>query len=239
MARNGLSIIELMIAIFLGMLLIGSTFSMLIGLTQSSKVQSGLMQIQSDARFIMDVFAREIRKAGFRHDILKSFDESFVTDNRRGFGKGIVISGNQNEMTFRFYGSGVANSGPEGNMRDCLGNPVNGDDLVVQKFYLDKSDLICERFLNANRSSTIALASGLTHIDFLYGVETDGDGYADAYKRTPAANDRVVSVRMDIELEAENLYLDTADGTRQEGAQMDTTLKRKYTQLVSLRNVMR
>lgn len=238
-SQRGLSLIELMISIFLGMLLIGSAFSMMSNLTQSGRVQTGLMEIQSDARFIMDVFTREVRKAGYRYDIFMNGSESFPSDNPRGLARGSAISGDQTELTFRFYGSGAEDTGPQGNIRDCLGNEVFKDELVVQRIYLDKGNLICQRFLRGKRSESISMASGLTAVDFLYGIETNGDGYADLYKPATANGDTVVSVRMNIELIAEQFLLDTSDTGGQRGPRLQTNLTRQYSQLVFLRNMVR
>lgn len=64
-AYQGFGLIELMIAITLGILLSTAVIQVFLATSSSSKVQDSMAQIQENARFAMRFLAREIRMAGY------------------------------------------------------------------------------------------------------------------------------------------------------------------------------
>ncbi|MEY2801211.1 MAG: hypothetical protein RL513_795 [Pseudomonadota bacterium] len=61
---RGLSLVELMISLVLGLVLVGGALSLYVTSRQSSRNQEGLARVQEGARFALDQMAREIRTAG-------------------------------------------------------------------------------------------------------------------------------------------------------------------------------
>ena len=60
----GLTLIELMISMVLGLVLVGGVLSIFISTNQTAKLNDNLMRVQENARSAFDLMAREIREAG-------------------------------------------------------------------------------------------------------------------------------------------------------------------------------
>lgn len=72
--QNGLTLLELMIAMVIGILLLMGTVTMFISNKQSYKVQEEMGRLQENARFATEMLIRDIRMAGYSgcaDDILK------------------------------------------------------------------------------------------------------------------------------------------------------------------------
>jgi len=63
--QQGISLIELMIAMTLGLLLIGGVIQIFLSAQQSYRLQSGLSRMQENGRFAMEFLARDIRKGDY------------------------------------------------------------------------------------------------------------------------------------------------------------------------------
>lgn len=64
-AQRGFTLVELMIAMLLGLILSAGVIQIFISSKQSYRMQDGLARMQENARFSMDFLTREIRMAGF------------------------------------------------------------------------------------------------------------------------------------------------------------------------------
>jgi len=63
--QQGISLIELMIAMTLGLFLIGGVIQIFLSTQQSYRLQSGLSRMQENGRFAMEFLARDIRKGDY------------------------------------------------------------------------------------------------------------------------------------------------------------------------------
>jgi len=64
--QRGLSLIELMLAMVIGLSVVASAVTVMSGSRQSSYLNSALTEMQDNARFAMDTISRELRMAGFQ-----------------------------------------------------------------------------------------------------------------------------------------------------------------------------
>ena len=64
-SQRGLSLVELMIAMLLGLFLIGGLLQIFISSRQTYRMQEGLSRLQENGRFAIDFISRDIRMAGF------------------------------------------------------------------------------------------------------------------------------------------------------------------------------
>ena len=62
--QRGLTLIELMISMVLGLVIVGGVLSIFVSTNQTAKVNDNLMRIQENARTAFDLMARDIREAG-------------------------------------------------------------------------------------------------------------------------------------------------------------------------------
>jgi len=63
--QRGVTLVELMIAMLLGLFLIGGLLQIFISSKQTYRMQEGLSRVQENGRFAMDFITRDIRMAGF------------------------------------------------------------------------------------------------------------------------------------------------------------------------------
>jgi type IV pilus assembly protein PilW len=63
--QKGFSLIELMIALVIGLMIIAGVLQVFVGSTITYSMQSGLSKIQENGRFAMSFLARDIRQAGY------------------------------------------------------------------------------------------------------------------------------------------------------------------------------
>ena len=64
-AQKGFSLIELMIALVIGLILIAGVLQVFVGSTVTYSMQSGLSKIQENGRFAMSFLSRDLRQAGY------------------------------------------------------------------------------------------------------------------------------------------------------------------------------
>ena len=64
--QRGLTLVELMIAMLLGLFLLGGLLQIFISSKQTYRMQEGLSRLQENGRFAIDFMARDIRLAGYK-----------------------------------------------------------------------------------------------------------------------------------------------------------------------------
>jgi len=62
--QDGFTLVELMVAIFLGILIVGALLSSLISNKDSLRVSENLARIQENSRFALELMSRDVREAG-------------------------------------------------------------------------------------------------------------------------------------------------------------------------------
>ncbi len=94
--HQGLSLVELMVALAVGMLLLAGVLQIYLGSRQSYRVQESLSRLQENGRFALMFMEKDIRMAGYRGCATRSADDdSFInilnskTDYMWDFGTGI------------------------------------------------------------------------------------------------------------------------------------------------------
>lgn len=64
--NKGFSLVELMIAIVLGLLILGAILGVFAGTSQTFRTQEAMSQVQESGRFAIEILTRDIRQTGFR-----------------------------------------------------------------------------------------------------------------------------------------------------------------------------
>lgn len=62
---RGFSLVELMIAMVLGVVIVGGSLTIFTGVVRSASVNQAISNLQSNARFALDMIGRDVRSAGF------------------------------------------------------------------------------------------------------------------------------------------------------------------------------
>jgi len=117
---TGVSLIELMIALLIGILLLAGTASLFISNKRIYKDQNEMSRLQENARFAMEMLIKDIRMAGYSGCMDRIGD---ITNH---------VNGSANDDTLLNFGNAVegsesgANWQPSGSTQATPGNPVDG-----------------------------------------------------------------------------------------------------------------
>lgn len=190
--QQGLSLIELMIAVVLGLMILSSLGYILVGSHGTYRSHSASAHVMDTGRNAMNFIAYNIRVAG-RTEITP-----LATDKRTEMPAGSVPitgtdgvgDGDPDTLIVNYQLFSILN---DGNIVDCNGNgdaiaksnilAANGSTLgqygtVQNTINLNGTDLRC----TGNGSATAQpVAEGIEDLQFLYGVDTSGDDAVDSW----------------------------------------------------------
>ena len=65
-AEQGFTLVELMVALVIGLLLLGGVLQLFIGSKQTYQIQEALGRVQQESRFALDTLSRELRMIGYQ-----------------------------------------------------------------------------------------------------------------------------------------------------------------------------
>lgn len=214
-AQRGFNLIELMIAIAMGLFLIAGLAAIVMSMRMSFKSQDGLTQMQENARFLLSVMNTTIHNAGYYSDTLNYTEQAALpapaSANTDGttFAAGQAITGltananTSDTVNVRFQtasGDGIMNC--NGDTNTSGGNVVYTNSFAVNS----NGQLTCSVSTNGGAPGEAAvLVDNVALMKVLYSVDTDGDGAVDAYKTASAISaaklwDTVVSVQLTLTL---------------------------------------
>lgn len=224
----GLSLVELMIAMVIGLILMAGLAQILLSGKRSFNTQSGLGTLQESGRFALFFLQRDLSMAGFPREVgpssLEPSVNSFIVANTTNGPSG---TSDQVEVNF--------NSDPAVpfSYQDCLGqssqvafsggcadgsNPgtANGGNCswrVTNRYFVQNGALMC---LGIGNAIAQPMVNGVESFQILYGVDTDGDSYANVYRHAGqvAAADwanNVVSMRVAVLLNSQETIADSDD----------------------------
>lgn len=208
--QSGLSLIELMISLLLSSLIIVAMLSFFSNFKANTFLQSSVVDNQHELRIVSDFIRSEVQKAGYRNE--ESPNQDPFSQNVPGFFEASrYLSGSSNTLHIRYQS--------DGSIRDCVGNPVNKNDIAIVTLSFNKpanaSTGMVECISGADR---ITLLDQVSEFNFHYLKQGAG-----SYESKDDGN-VVVAVKYDIKFERRVV--------NSEGS-----LKRKYSQVAALRNV--
>ncbi len=242
--QQGLTLVELMIAMVLGVFLIGGLIQVFMSGRASYRVQEGLGRVQESARFADFYLGRVLRNAGrprvfgatnltpggFFMPVDNRVDDSGLPATRDG------ENGGPDVITVMYRSD-----------TNCLGNDTTygaqtitdytGARYAKDQFMLDGGDppsLVC-RGLGANglpvAGHTQPLVGGVDDFQVLYGIDRDGDGLANSYENAtnvqPTEWLSIVSLRYAVLVSSETAVKSTDDALP--FALLDGPLRGPYT----------
>lgn len=265
--QQGLTLIEIMVAMLVGAFLMAGVLQVFIVNKQTYRVQENLSRLQENGRFAMDYLNRYIRMAGTRSDNILSGDQSSevsenFTGSNRAVGGTYQTDLNQSDtLTVRFYADSYAQ------MTDCLGNQTNLNlekVMVVNQFSI-KSDpnnknqptLYCDpehRNAGANNLPIInnplsqPILEGVENMRVYYcGDRGAGIGCVLANQVQSSDWNRVKSIRISLLMRSSenNLVQEpqpyqfdaNGDGVEETVTPNDRFLRRVFTTTIALRNM--
>lgn len=204
---RGVSMIELMVSLTLGLLILGTLMSLFLGVSRTSRTQNASAQLDDNGRFAMESVARVVRLAGYRN----WGGSQASPPGYAGTGDPVVNGsdgddadlGFSDTLVVRFHGSGNAPGVADGSVTDCMGAPVPEGATVadwrVNTFAVNSNggtlQLTCD-----SGAGPVVLANGIDSFQVLYGLDLVGsDRVPDLWtSATQVATrwDQVVAVRV-------------------------------------------
>lgn len=195
--QQGLTIVELMVAMAIGLLIGLVVFASYLSGVGTQRAQTDMTRLQESARFGFELLARAIRRAGFRDSTAQTAPEFCSVDpgtagaqfsatndaaevDLGGGVKPAVFNGSD-VITVRYYGQddpAEAPGTPDGVVLDCLGNPVSRDggkadgSPVQDTIYVASDPVTGEPTLYCNTDNPPAVAAGTANLPLIRGVES-------------------------------------------------------------------
>jgi type IV pilus assembly protein PilW len=206
-SSRGFTLVELMIAIVIGLFIAAGLVTLVQAMKRTSTSQNGLSQLQDNERMGMSLIANAVQSAGYYPNPLLNTATTFFTVSTTApvFAAGQSMTGSVNtssallgdQITLRYTTAGADN------VLNCAGATSATQKTWTATFSIDANqNLQCVLFDGTN-TTTVQLVAGVTKLQVLYGVQTNGgalynsaDTYLAASAMTPAYWGAIRSVRV-------------------------------------------
>lgn len=213
--QAGLTLVELMIAMTIGLVVVMAVTAMLVSTKAGYLMQDDDVQVQASGRFALEVVERAVRRADYVNwDVqdyraadagalgaaIAGIDARSLKANTAGIDLPVTRSINGSDvLAIRFFGSGAAGTA-DGTMTNCAGfgvaAPSDPDTMEDGRswsvFYVAEDatgepELYC-KYQGASGWSSQAIARGVESFQVLYGIDTDADGLPNRFVTASAIN---------------------------------------------------
>lgn len=224
--QQGMTLIEIMIALLIGAFLLGGVLQIFINSKQTYRMQEGLSRMQENGRFAMEFLSRDIRMAGFWGCHSAPSPDIDIAGTNNNAANGDNIDNGTDTITIK----GAFSLSPTNTCSDAA-NSANSCGVGVN-CYTDASSTITYKVNNSVlQKDTDGVVEGIEDMQILYGEDTDPspDGTPNYYvpANTVVDMSKVVSVRINLTARTlENNLTSTGDGR----------LRRNFTSTIAIRN---
>jgi type IV pilus assembly protein PilW len=183
--QKGLSLVELLIAMVLGLLLTAGALQMMLSSQEIYKTTDTLSRIQENGRFSLNFLVQNLRMAGHNSTEDENTDGKVFWDGACGGSNPCTANGAGNDS------DQIGIILDPSNDRDCLGNDVGDDKVIVNVYSVADPDgdqvnsLYCRGYNPATEtwySAEQPLVDGVENMQILYGiVDTTADNAITSY----------------------------------------------------------
>ena len=259
---RGVTLVELMIAVTIGLLLVVVLAQLFLGSRQTFATNDDVSRMQDNIRYSQQLMTRTIHLAGYKSQANSVTSTIFGATPALGAVEGVGTA--SDTITVRFQGSGTkvnyggvdcqANAnctGADGMVLDCVGVRIDAGVMAQNTFSIapganGRNALFC--FNGAGVMPGVEIVPDVQNMQILLGEDTDGDLVANHYIATSGISNmqNVVSVRMallfETPTEASKTIADAqtfdmlSDGTVVLGPFADRRIRRLVTTTINLRN---
>jgi type IV pilus assembly protein PilW len=190
---RGFTLIELMVAITIGLFIVSGIGAILVSMRTSFKAQDGLTQMQENARFLLTVLDTTVHNGGYFTDTVNVKADTALPAPASSNADGTTFaaaqfitgtSGTSDTIDVRFQtatGDGLMNCNGDTNTSGA--NAVYTNSFAVN----GSGQLTCAVATNGGLPAAAEiLIDNVSTMKILYGVDTDGDGSVDTYKPASA-----------------------------------------------------
>lgn len=183
-AARGFTFVELMIAIALGLFLLGGLLTLVQAMRRTNTNQTGLSQLQDNERMAMQLITDVVQSTGyFTNPLVNTAASSFpvAAYGPASFtypGQALVgTSGAPDLITTRFMTAGTNALPTPDNVINCTGGSSPTPASFVNQLTIANNYLTCTLWVNNAPPVVVQLVPGITNMQILYGVQT-GNGAA-------------------------------------------------------------
>jgi type IV pilus assembly protein PilW len=217
--QAGLTLVEIMISLTLGLVVLLAVGSIYIGSRQTYRVQEDNARIQEAGKYALEVIGRSVRQAGA--DAEMTFNPVAITLNCVAPTCTPIVGTNgvaaaADSLTVQLYAGRDELIGGAWFTRDCTGGQVASGTLMTNLFDINGTDLRC----TGSVGGVQALVSDVEDLQVLYGIDNDPPGTAgyqsaDQYVAAPTAAQwpQVVTARVCVQVRSANNGLATTPQT--------------------------
>ena len=228
--QTGLTLVELMVSLTLGLLLLAVIGTIYLGSSQTYRAQEANARILENGLYALEVIGHSLRRGGYV-DITITNSALNAIDQKVAFG-GTAINGVDDTC---LPSVGTANTdivtvqydGVTGE-QDCEAGNIAAGEFVQNTFFLQDDTtqtppvpgLRCKAIHNAaafapptacpSAGSGSALVDNVEDMQIIYGIDVTGDQSADSYTATPGDWGQVIEARVCLLVRSENLGVATA-----------------------------
>ncbi|MEP5232655.1 MAG: PilW family protein [Alloalcanivorax sp.] len=206
-AQKGFSLVELMVALVLGLIVTAAAIQLFITNQKTFVLQQTASQLQQDSQQVMRFMIRDLRKAGLIWDtVTATRDMGIQFSNWSGEIPASAEGTDNDRLTLAYNGKS-----------DCAGNTVTDWTEVATTYYVDDGSLYCKGSLDTD--VVVELVPGVESFQVLYGIDTNNDGALGVSRYVTQdqvpADIPVVAVKIGLLLTRANNALPESDGTRE------------------------
>ena len=180
-AQSGFGLVELMVAVTIGLFMLGGIGAVFLNLKQTFTSQDALARLQDNERLALIMLTTTIEASGYFPDPASSTAAADLPASSGSYGnlaagQGLVgLSGTSDSITTRF----ATNSGD--GLMNCLGqvNTSGTKQVFLNTFSVSAAnELLCS---TDGGATTTAIVGGVSSLSVLYGTDTNGVGTATSY----------------------------------------------------------
>jgi type IV pilus assembly protein PilW len=204
-AQRGFTLVELMIAVLIGLFLVGGLLTLVQAMKRTNVSQSGLSQLQENERMAMTLITDVIQSTGYYYTPLSnSAAAAFPAAGSLAAGQALFGSGtgSTTSITVRYQTHG------DDKVINCTGNSSTAASTFTNTFSIANGNLQCQLTVMVVGGATtvnpaVPLIPGLYNMQISYGVQTNTsvsnnsvDCYLDASAMTGPYWSAVKSVKV-------------------------------------------
>jgi type IV pilus assembly protein PilW len=187
---RGFTLVELMIALTIGLLVTIGILTLLGSMRRTSTTQTGLSTLQDNERIAMSLISDLVQTAGYYPYGSSSTTLFPVTTTAPVFGTAgqFVTGATGDSITVRYATAG--NTALLDKAIDCSGNTSATAKMYTATMSVVAGNLQCS-LLVAGTTTTVTLVTGITSMTVLYGVQSNSgstNNSVDAYLSASAVN---------------------------------------------------
>ena len=216
---RGFGLIELMIALTLGLLVVAGTLQIFISAKSTYQSQSSAAGIQEDARYLLSKMVQEIRMVGMFGCLATITDKSTAADFQARFDSPITFTRTGTTSVLTLTTADVGNNGTNPNwniVTDCRSSsiaysPANtpaAASLTANQFIMPIRQVIYTYANNqistgSTTSNQAVLVSNVTGFDVSFGIASSASSAtAASYVTTPADTSLIRTIRITLTIAA-------------------------------------